>query len=98
MVLLSIVYEGKTPTTVNLNKSDGYFDGMDYTAVFSKNGYRGKDVSINAGVNLWYILGNAVFGGLIGWLIVDPITGAMWNLSPENINTSLDKLGAKSGQ
>ena len=27
----------------------------------------------------WYI-GNIVFGGLIGWLVVDPASGAMWKL------------------
>lgn len=27
----------------------------------------------------WYV-GNIIFGGLIGLLLVDPITGAMWKL------------------
>ncbi len=33
--------------------------------------------------------GNILFGGLIGWLIVDPATGAMWTLVPKEINTEL---------
>ncbi|MDY5520178.1 hypothetical protein, partial [Campylobacter lanienae] len=36
--------------------------------------------------------GNFIFGGLLGWLIVDPATGAMWNLKPEhNENITVDK-------
>lgn len=36
----------------------------------------------------WY-LGNVVFGGLIGLLIVDPLTGAMYNLTPDKIEQPL---------
>ena len=32
---------------------------------------------------------NVIFGGVIGMLIVDPLTGAMYNLSPEKIDQSL---------
>jgi hypothetical protein len=35
------------------------------------------------------LAGNFLFGGLIGWIIVDPISGAMWTLKPENINADL---------
>jgi hypothetical protein len=31
------------------------------------------------------VAGNFVFGGLIGWLVVDPLSGAMYNLEPEHI-------------
>lgn len=33
--------------------------------------------------------GNIVFGGLIGWFIVDPFNGAVYNLSPEQITASM---------
>ena len=36
---------------------------------------------------------NIIFGGLIGWFIVDPLNGAMYNLSPKQIGVS---LGEKS--
>jgi hypothetical protein len=36
----------------------------------------------------WYI-GNIVFGGLIGMLIVDPATGAMWKIENEHISENL---------
>ncbi len=35
-------------------------------------------------MNGWYA-GNIVFGGLIGILIVDPATGAMWDIKENNI-------------
>lgn len=36
----------------------------------------------------WYI-GNIFFGGLMGLLVIDPITGAMWKL-PKIVSVSLD--------
>jgi hypothetical protein len=42
----------------------------------------------------WYLGGNLLFGGSIGYLIVDPVTGAMWTLAPEDINVTLKKTGA----
>ena len=42
----------------------------------------GRDLSMSARLNAWY-WGNILFGGLIGWLIVDPATGAMWKLKDE---------------
>ena len=41
-----------------------------------------------ASVSGWYF-GNLVFGGLIGMLIVDPLTGAMYNLEPKKIEQPL---------
>jgi hypothetical protein len=39
-------------------------------------------------VDGWYF-GNLLFGGLIGLLIVDPATGAMYKLEPNEINCNL---------
>ena len=38
----------------------------------------------------WYIGGNILFGGILGWLIIDPATGAMWKLDTNEINVTLD--------
>lgn len=64
----------KTPMTVILSSSDGYFDPMNYT-VESPGCVRRLDARFNG----WYA-GNLLIGGLIGFLIVDPLTGAMWRL------------------
>lgn len=83
------VYRGITPTTVTLEKADGYFDGQEYTVVFVKDGFDEQIIVITSDPNGWYLLGNLVFGGLIGWLIVDPATGAMWSLDPDKLDIDL---------
>lgn len=84
------IYSGNTPTTVQLQKSDGsYFGGKTYSVKLTKDGYKPHTTQIGSSPSGWYIGGNIVFGGLIGWLIVDPLTGAMYNLSPDTINASL---------
>lgn len=44
---------------------------------------------IKASANGWYIGGNIVFGGLIGWLAVDPFNGGMYTLKPKETNAIL---------
>ena len=66
-----------TPTMIDLSASSGYFNPAEYMLEFSKDGYESVNMNISASVDMWYI-GNIVFGGLIGFLIVDPATGAMW--------------------
>jgi hypothetical protein len=73
------MYTGTTPTTLNLKAGEAYFDGIDYTVVFEKEGYEKQTIIISSRLNGWYF-GNILFGGLIGMLIVDPLTGAMWKL------------------
>lgn len=71
----------RTPTTVILDASAGYFQRAHYTFVFEKEGYSSTSNSISARLNPWFY-GNIGFVGLgsIGFLIVDPATGAMWKL------------------
>ncbi len=83
------VFEGMTPTTVRLDKKKGYFSGKRYEVTISKEGFQDSVVFISPKLGGWYLAGNLVFGGLLGWLVVDPATGAMWNLSPTEINESL---------
>lgn len=91
------VHSGTTPATVQLRKSDGsYFGGKTYTVEISKDGYDSRTMMINSTPNGWYIGGNLLFGGLIGWLIVDPLTGAMYNLTPDTLNTSLGESVASN--
>ena len=84
------VSHGTTPVSVSLNKSTGYFSSETYTVTIKKAGYKDDVITIDGHLNGWYCAGNILFGGLIGWLIVDPLTGAMWTLGPENINATLD--------
>jgi len=85
------VFQGTTPTTVVLKKGDGYFDGNDFKVKLTKEGYPDKEVELNTTVSGWYAFGNLVFGGLVGYILVDPASGAMWTLDPEVVNTDLSK-------
>jgi len=82
------VFQGKTPTTVTLKAGAGFFKGENYTVTLKKEGYAPHTAQIERGVDGWYIAGNLVFGGLIGWLIVDPATGAMWTLNNLHVDLS----------
>ncbi len=87
------IYKGITPTTVTLKSSTGFFSGASYTVEFKKQGYELQTVAIKKQIDGWYI-GNILFGGLIGILIVDPATGAMWKLPSEISATLAEKTSA----
>lgn len=74
------VSTGTTPATVRLKASTGFFEGADYTVTFTGNG-KTKVVLISRGLDGWYLFGNILVGGFIGWVIIDPLTGAMFTLS-----------------
>jgi hypothetical protein len=77
-----------TPTFVTLERSSGYFRGEDYKLVFEEAGYNPYETHVVSTIDGWYF-GNVMFGGLIGMLIVDPMTGDMYTLSPMDVNCDL---------
>ena len=83
------VAAGQTPVTLRLKASEGFFKSAKYTLEFSKEGYEGKQMPLEASIEPWYF-GNLLFGGFIGLLIVDPATGAMWKIEDTSISTSLE--------
>lgn len=87
------IFTGKTPTIVTLSSRGGFFKGKTYSVAISKEGFQTQTAEIKSTLNGWYI-GNIIFGGLIGLLIVDPATGAMWTLDPKDINLILEKKTA----
>jgi hypothetical protein len=88
-----VVHEGTTPFTVSLDRNDGYFDGADYIVTVTKEGFEPQSFVVASGINGWYF-GNLLFGGLIGFLIVDPATGSMYTLKPDEIDANLIPLPA----
>ena len=90
------VHSGVTPDTITLAASDGFFSSATYTVKYQMAGYNEQTFELKPGMDGWYI-GNILFGGLIGMLIVDPATGAMWKL-PESANVSLVPATAALGQ
>ena len=80
-----------TPHTIVLNCGQGYFKKALYRVVVSREGYERKEFSIVGRPSGWYIGGNILIGGLIGWLIVDPATGSMWKLKCGKWDSNLNK-------
>lgn len=84
------VFKGQTPTTVTLQKSTGrYWGKKNYKVTISKEGYAPQVIPLTASANGWYMFGNLVFGGLIGYFVVDPFNGNMYTLSPDNVAPAL---------
>ena len=87
------VYEGSTPTTVNLKTAkSGYFHPEKYRVYAKKDNYKEAQSTIDYRISNWYLFGNLVFGGLIGWLIVDPISGDMFYLEQKDAIINLEPM------
>lgn len=79
-----VIFEGQTPASVNLKTAaGGYFDPQEYTITASKDGFKNQTTIIDWHVSAWYWAGNLILGGLIGYLIIDPITGDMYYLDED---------------
>ena len=89
------VYKGTTPATVTLKSGAGFFSKAEYQVKLSSPGFDEQVIPVNYKLNGWYF-GNILIGGVIGMLIVDPATGAMWKLDTPPINVTLAKSTASS--
>jgi hypothetical protein len=83
-----LVVTNTTPFVAQLPMKFGYFQPQNYRLEFEMPGHQNAVVNLESAVSGWYF-GNLLFGGLIGMLIVDPLTGAMYNLTPEKIEQPL---------
>jgi hypothetical protein len=90
----SLVMVNTTPFVAPLNTKFGYFKSQSYRLVFEMPGYNPAEINLNSSVSGWYF-GNLLFGGVIGMLIVDPLTGAMFNLTPEKIEQHMSPAQAQ---
>lgn len=89
------VFKGGTPATVHLKCGAGYFKRAIYTIVVEKEGFQKSTITLNANLNGWYF-GNLLFGGFIGLLVVDPISGAMYRMKNKDVRTTLVPLNGTS--
>ena len=91
------VASGVTPATIVLPASEGYFQPAKYTIEYQRKGVM-QSVPLTAKIDGWYF-GNLLFGGIIiGMLIVDPATGAMWRLNDTAVATFQQTADSTSGQ
>lgn len=84
---------GVTPFTVTLKASDGFFSKAEYSVKFMKDGYEDRIIPVTFSIEGWYF-GNILLGGLIGMLIIDPATGAMWKIDQDVITADLKPVHA----
>ncbi len=89
------IHVGTTPATVTLKRGAGYFKSEVYTVRIEKEGYAPKNLTVTGSVNGWYVA-NILFGGVVGMLIVDPATGAMYDLDPDTVNATLEAMNIKT--
>lgn len=93
-----VKFSGTSPSTAMLESGNGYFTSAKYTVTATKDGYATNTYPIQSSLDGWYF-GNILFGGLIGMLIVDPITGAMYQIDTPSVNMSLaPSSGGGSGK
>lgn len=81
-------FAGTSPATAVLDAGQGYFTRARYTVTASKEGFNTSTYPLQNSIDGWY-WGNILIGGLIGLLIVDPITGAMFQIDTPVANMSL---------
>jgi len=78
------IFTGKTPLVTKLKSGSGFFTKESYTVVMTYNGIEKRTINLECSINGWYF-GNLFIGGLIGMLIVDPATGAMYKLDRKEV-------------
>ena len=82
-IFINEVEVGQTPFEMKLERK------KEHHVMIKLDGYKTYETTLTKKFNAWY-LGNIVFGGVIG-LVIDPITGAMYNLSSKEINAELEQ-------
>lgn len=82
-IVVDEIEVGKTPFEMKLARKN------EHSVVIKLEGYKNFETKLTKKFNAWY-LGNILIGGIIG-LIVDPATGAIYNLTPKQINAEMAK-------
>lgn len=82
-IFIDEVEVGKTPFEIKLARIS------EHSVMLKLDGYQTYQTRLTKSFNGWYI-GNILLGGIIG-LIIDPITGAMYNLTPDQVNAQMNK-------
>lgn len=83
----AVVAEGPAPLRVQLKTGAGYFSRARYTVTAEdpEGVLPVREHSIETRWN-WplHVFSNLALGGLLGWFVVDPYTGAMWEFETES--------------
>lgn len=82
-VYIDEVVAGQTPFEIKLARK------REHHVMIKLDGYKTYETNLTQKFNAWF-LGNIAFGGLIG-IIIDPITGAIYKLTPDEIHVEMEK-------
>ena len=85
------IYRGVSPSKVPLKAGAGFFKKAAYQLKITKEGYEDQLIPINFKLDNWYFLN--LLGNGIGLLIIDPMTGAMFQLEQDFVNATLTANG-----
>ena len=84
VVFVNDINVGKTPLEAKIERGSD-----DKRVKIVLEGYKTYEMTLTSKTNGW-VWGNILFGGIIG-LIVDASNGAMYKLTPEQVNAELAK-------
>lgn len=84
-----------TPYEITLHSSRYGFLPSHYEFVFEKEGYVTETHYRDGKFCYWYI-GNVLLGGLIGMLIVDPLTGSMYKIDDYPVRVHMRRADGES--
>lgn len=85
---------GTTELTTDLPRGTGYWKAAGYQVKVSQPGHKAKSVDILPAFNPWYLTNLTPFVGIIGGLIVDPLSGAFYTFDKDQLDITLDPIGS----
>ncbi len=81
---------GETPCLVSISRRRSAL------LVLQKDGFKEKEVHIKVGISMWALLGNAVLGGIPGW-IIDAAAGSFGAFYEDSYRVDLDPVETTQG-
>jgi hypothetical protein len=85
-ILVNGIGHGTTPMSANLSRNTAHVIRIE------ADGYQPYELQLTRGVSGW-VAGNIIFGGIPG-LVVDLVTGSLYNLSPAQLQAHLHESRA----
>ena len=80
--------QGVTPVIAKLERK------RTHAVLITLDGYQPFETTIKRRVSGW-VLGNILFGGLIG-LVIDTVSGGLYTLTPDQISAEMKRAGASA--
>jgi hypothetical protein len=76
------VASGTAPATLRLPTHSSYMRGESYVFTFKQGNRVVGQKTLDSSISGWY-WGNFLIGGVIGMLVIDPLSGSMWTMPSE---------------